>query len=129
MAAWTIPNHVYADVQYYFTQVGAITVDSSDPNTSAPDAARVAQTPRRNNLIPVFITLTADAACHLEVWWYSRTLAKWLLAVPAQTLASAFATVTVGGPGGTVGIPNEVPVFLRVTANSGSATTIAAIFY
>lgn len=108
----------------------ALSVDSSDPNTTAPTDDRIFFTPY-NGIPPTsqtYALVFADAACTLEGWIYSKTLQKWIR-IFQQAITTGYSAVSVGttGPTTVLPIPDSIPFFLRVQANSGSAK-VAGIF-
>jgi len=126
MAAWVVPTS--APVPQWSDCLGVvrgtpIAVDASDPNTSAPDSTRVFFTPKIKQMIA---GLVADLACQVEVWVYLKSMAKWVKVLAATSLTAN--VVSFFGNGlASAALPDNVPCFIRVVANAGSATYIGMI--
>lgn len=97
----------------------ALSVDTNDPNTTAPTTLRVCVSPSRINA-PLNALLVADAGCVIEIWFYSRQWAKWYRV--NQTTLVAFVGQVISN------VPPMTPCFLRVQANAGSAKTVGIEF-
>lgn len=130
----------YCDFDFVLGAVGggALAVDVADPNTTAPQEARICMVPRGasrgGGQTRAF--LFADAGCVLEGWVFSRFVGRWVRLFQ-KTIATAFIGVHADqaiGAGATattilMPIPDGVPFFLRVQANAGGAVVAGVKFH
>lgn len=128
MAAWTKPTpSTFYDCHVIVGSLsgGALSTEN-DPNTTAPDVSRVSFTPK-SALRQILCSLQADAGCVVEGWWYSYTIGRWFRV--NQTTLVADITTAIGAGISSIGIPENVPFFLRVQANAGGAKVVSAMFH
>lgn len=128
----------FADFDFVLGAVGggALAVDAADPNTTAPQEARICRTPRAQPHGQSYAFLFADAGCVLEGWMFSRFVGRWVRLFQ-KTIATAFIgvhadqTVGAGATATTIlmPIPDGIPFFLRVQANAGGAVVAGVKFH
>ena len=111
----------------------ALSVDTNDPNTTAPTDARICFTPTVTKAVggQTNAFVFADNACVLEGWIFVRNIGsagKWVKMF-SSTVAAAYTAVAVVSSLAQLPIPDGFPFFLRVQANSGSAKVAAVVFH
>src|ERR1700690_3488446 len=124
MATYKVPTTIKAaDIRCPFGSIGggALTVDATGPNTTAPVDGRVTVVPISHGAeVNAFVTFSGGTSCTVVGYVYSVVAARWyqLFSVSLTMPDVMVPVVTAGNE--EMSIPQGVPLFLSITINTGA---------